>query len=106
MKKTCTFLVLISLAMWVQAQKNPDYNRIAENIVKNSLEVQPGELVQKSLEMGTGDKDVLSVIDIGINPESHPLENSDYYSWEMAGMITITTGINQWPGEMWCRIWG
>jgi leucyl aminopeptidase (aminopeptidase T) len=69
-----------------------------EGRIRDISAEQNGELVQKSLEMGTGDKDVLSVIDIGINPESHPLENSDYYSWEMAGMITITTGINQWAG--------
>jgi len=69
-----------------------------EGRIKEISARQNGELIQKSLEMGTGDKDVLSVVDIGINPESHPLENSDYYSWEMAGMITITTGINQWAG--------
>jgi aminopeptidase len=59
---------------------------------------QNGELIKKTLEMGTGDKDVLSIVDVGINPESHPLKGSDYYSWEMAGMITISTGINQWAG--------
>ena len=59
---------------------------------------QNSEVIRKSLELGTGDMDVLSVVDLGINPASHPMEESDYYSWEMAGMITITTGINQWAG--------
>ena len=57
-----------------------------------------GELISKALELSTGDKDVLSVMDIGINPNSQPLENSDYYSWEMAGMVTMSIGINLWAG--------
>jgi leucyl aminopeptidase (aminopeptidase T) len=59
---------------------------------------QHGEMIKKTLELGSGDMDLLSVVDLGINPASRPLEGSDYYSWEMAGMITITTGINQWAG--------
>lgn len=57
-----------------------------------------GDLISKSLEMSTGDKDVLSLVDIGINPNSQPLKNSDYYSWEMAGMVTISIGNNAWAG--------
>jgi len=56
------------------------------------------ELIKKSMELAIGDYDVLSVLDLGINPNSHPLEGSSYKSWEMAGMITLTTGINVWAG--------
>ncbi len=57
-----------------------------------------GELISKYLEMSTGDKDVLSIIDIGINPNSRPLKDSDHYSWEMAGMVTVSIGNNSWAG--------
>lgn len=57
-----------------------------------------GELISKSLEMSTGDKDVLSIVDIGINPNSQPLKDSDHYSWEMAGMVTVSIGNNSWAG--------
>ena len=45
MKKVFTMLVLLSAMMSVMAQSSPDFNRISENIVKNSLEVQPGDVV-------------------------------------------------------------
>ncbi len=57
-----------------------------------------GELIQERLDMCTGDKDVLSIIDIGLNTECHPLKGSDYYSWEMAGMVTANIGNNAWAG--------
>lgn len=40
----------------------------------------------------------LSLINIGLNPESRPLEGSDYLSWEMAGVPTIQIGNAQWAG--------
>jgi aminopeptidase len=57
-----------------------------------------GELISESLEMSTGDKDVLSILDIGINPNSQPLDGSDHYSWEMAGMVSLSIGNNSWAG--------
>jgi len=57
-----------------------------------------GDLIEESLKMSTGDKDVFSLIDIGINPDSQPLKGSDYYSWEMAGMVTAGIGLNTWAG--------
>jgi len=57
-----------------------------------------GDLVLESLEMSTGDKDVLSIVDIGLNPNSQPLDGSDYYSYEMAGVVTIFIGNNAWAG--------
>ena len=55
-------------------------------------------ILKESLDKSTGDKDVLSVVDIGLNPDSHPLQGSDYYSWEMGGMITLYIGNNAWAG--------
>ena len=40
----------------------------------------------------------LSLINIGLNPESRPLKGSDYLSWEMAGVPTVFLGNNQWAG--------
>ncbi len=57
-----------------------------------------GELIKKSLDMSSGDKDVLSIVDIGLNPNSQPLEGANYYSWEMEGMISIQIGNNYWAG--------
>jgi leucyl aminopeptidase (aminopeptidase T) len=56
------------------------------------------EMVRKMLESSSDYARMLSVVDLGINSRSHPLDGSDYYSWEMAGMITITTGGNSWAG--------
>ncbi len=41
---------------------------------------------------------MLSLVDVGLNPNCQPLMGSDYYSWEMAGMVTIGTGNNSWAG--------
>ena len=40
----------------------------------------------------------LSLVDVGLNEMSHPLEGSDYYSWEMGGMVTLGIGNNVWTG--------
>ncbi|WP_084397905.1 aminopeptidase [Henriciella aquimarina] len=40
----------------------------------------------------------LSVINIGLNPESHMLDGSSYRSWEMAGMTTLVLGNAVWAG--------
>jgi len=57
-----------------------------------------GDLILESLEMSTGAKNVLSIIDIGLNPNSQPLEGSNYYSYEMAGVVSIFIGNNSWAG--------
>jgi len=57
-----------------------------------------GDLILESLEMSTGAKNVLSIIDIGLNPNSQPLEGSNYYSYEMGGMVSIGIGNNSWAG--------
>jgi aminopeptidase len=78
--------------------------------VKNlSLTIQDGQIVELSadknedlikemLKKSNEQSGRLSVIDLGINPDSHPLNGSDHYSWEMAGLVTLTTGGNTWAG--------
>ncbi|HEY1114124.1 MAG TPA: aminopeptidase [Chitinophagaceae bacterium] len=55
-------------------------------------------LVKTMLSAAKGDADMLSLFDIGINRNSQPLQNSSYYSWEMGGMVTLSTGDNAWAG--------
>jgi len=40
----------------------------------------------------------VSLVNIGLNPESRMLDGSEYRSWEMAGMVTLYLGTNQWAG--------
>lgn len=40
----------------------------------------------------------LSMINIGLNPESRPLKGSDYVSWEMSGVPTVLVGNAKWAG--------
>ena len=40
----------------------------------------------------------LSLINLGLNPESRPVEGSNYLSWEMAGVPTMQIGNAQWAG--------
>ena len=54
--------------------------------------------VKTMLSGAKGDADMLSLFDIGINRNSQPLQNSSYYSWEMGGMVTVSTGDNSWAG--------
>ncbi len=56
------------------------------------------DLIKSNLDASTGDKDVLSLFDIGINNNSQTLQNSSYYSWEMGGMVTLGVGDNSWAG--------
>ena len=55
-------------------------------------------LIKTMLSSAKGDADMLSLFDIGINRNSQPLQNSNYYSWEMGGMVTVSTGDNAWAG--------
>ncbi|MEE9142812.1 MAG: aminopeptidase, partial [Gammaproteobacteria bacterium] len=40
----------------------------------------------------------LSVVDVGLNPASQPIDGSKYNSWEMGGMVTLSMGNNVWAG--------
>ena len=57
-----------------------------------------GELLLKSVELSNPNTKILSLFDIGLNPNSHQLEGSNYASWEMAGMVTLGIGDNSWAG--------
>jgi leucyl aminopeptidase (aminopeptidase T) len=54
--------------------------------------------LKKMLATADEGTDVLSLIDIGLNPDSHPLKGSSYYSYEMAGIVTLGIGANTWAG--------
>lgn len=41
---------------------------------------------------------LLSLIDIGLNPDSNSPAGSSYYSFEMAGIVTLGIGSNTWAG--------
>ena len=41
---------------------------------------------------------MLSIVDVGLNPDSHPTEGSVFSSWEMGGMVSLGTGNNSWTG--------
>lgn len=45
-------------------------------------------------------KDVLSVVDIGINPNVHNIPGSRMVAWMAAGTVTVGLGDNTWAGGM------
>ena len=54
--------------------------------------------LREFLDSTTGDTTMLSIVDVGLNPDSHPIAGSDYASWEMGGMVTLGMGANSWTG--------
>jgi leucyl aminopeptidase (aminopeptidase T) len=54
--------------------------------------------LKKFLDSTDDETKMLSVVDVGVNLDSHQLEGSDYASWEMGGMVTLATGNNIWSG--------
>jgi aminopeptidase len=60
---------------------------------------QNAEALKQALAQSSGDKDVFSFLDIGVNPNSRMIGNSNYCTFEMAGMVTIGIGQAPWaPG--------
>jgi leucyl aminopeptidase (aminopeptidase T) len=57
---------------------------------------QNAEALKEALAKSSGDKDLFSFLDIGVNPNSHPIKGSDFCSYEMAGMVTIGIGQAPW----------
>jgi leucyl aminopeptidase (aminopeptidase T) len=45
-----------------------------------------------------GAKDMLSYVDLGINPNYKLAPNSKIGNWVSAGMVSVGTGNNQWAG--------
>ncbi len=60
---------------------------------------QNANLLKEAIAASSGDKDVFSFIDIGVNPNSRMIPKSDYCSFEMAGMVSIGIGIAPWSGS-------
>jgi leucyl aminopeptidase (aminopeptidase T) len=54
--------------------------------------------LREFLDSTTGDTTMLSIVDVGLNPDSHPIAGSDYASWEMGGMVSLGMGNNSWTG--------
>jgi aminopeptidase len=64
-----------------------------------SISAESNEAMVKEYFAATDQKTKhLSVVDVGLNEKSHPLDGSDYYSWEMGGMVTLAVGNNIWAG--------
>ena len=57
-----------------------------------------GDLLTKFFAAVDAPSKQLSLINIGLNPESRPLEGSRYLSWEMGGVPTVEIGNSQWAG--------
>lgn len=60
---------------------------------------QNANVLREALANASGDKDRISMIDIGVNPNSKMIPNSDYCSFEMAGMVSIGIGAAPWAGS-------
>jgi aminopeptidase len=56
------------------------------------------EPLQAAYDAGGPGKDVLSVIDIGINPSIKSPESSPVHVWGKAGTVTVVVGDNTWAG--------
>ena len=56
------------------------------------------DVVQRYFGELDADSKKLSLINIGLNPESKPLDGADYLSWEMSGVPTVFVGNAQWAG--------
>jgi leucyl aminopeptidase (aminopeptidase T) len=56
------------------------------------------DALQTLVDTLSDDSMMLSVVDVGVNPDSQPIADSDYASWEMGGMVSLATGNNDWTG--------
>ena len=56
------------------------------------------EMLEKFFAASSPKLKELSVVDLGLNPHSRTPAGSSYYSWEMAGMVTLGLGNNSWAG--------
>jgi leucyl aminopeptidase (aminopeptidase T) len=68
----------------------------AEGRVAHLEAAQNAQALRQAIEASSGDKDVFAFVDIGVNPNSRPIRNADYHTYEMAGMVTIGIGQAPW----------
>jgi leucyl aminopeptidase (aminopeptidase T) len=64
--------------------------------VTNLEATQNAEALKAALAQSSGDKDLFAFLDIGVNPRSKRIPNSDYATFPMAGMVTIGIGQAPW----------
>lgn len=57
-----------------------------------------GDMIREFLDASSPNAKHLSLFDVGVNPNSQPMEGSQYRSWEMGGMVTVGIGNNAWAG--------
>jgi len=78
-----------------------DHRSVAEKVVTQSAGVKQGdglEPLQSAYDAAGPGKDVLGVIDIGINPGIKSPERSPVHVWGKAGTVTVLVGNNTWAG--------
>jgi aminopeptidase len=57
-----------------------------------------GDIVRAYFDSTSDAAKELSLVDLGLNPQSRTPEGSQLYSWEMGGMVTVVLGNNGWAG--------
>ena len=86
-------------SMTIRGQKVSNLKlKFEDGLIVDTQADKNAELIERLLKTSNEQSGVLSIIDLGINPDSHPLEGSDFYSWEMNGLVTLATGSNTWAG--------
>lgn len=64
-----------------------------------SMTAQSGlEPVQKAYDAAGPGKEILSVIDIGLNPSLKVPDDNPIHAWSKAGRVTVVIGSNTWAG--------
>ena len=70
----------------------------AEGRITQMSAEKNGDALEAFFETTSANSKNLSIVDIGLNPSSQPLDGSQYLSWEMGGMVTLGVGNNAWAG--------
>ncbi len=63
-----------------------------------NIDGKNAELLKEFFASSDEATSMLSIFDIGLNPHSQTPEGSNYRSWEMGGMVTLSLGNNSWAG--------
>lgn len=66
--------------------------------VSNMTADSNSEMLEKYFDASSPKLKELSLVDLGLNPQSRTPAGSSYYSWEMGGMVTFGLGNNSWAG--------
>jgi aminopeptidase len=84
---------------WFRNQKIENLRLSFENGKLTSVSADNNvSALKETLKTAENEANVLSLIDIGLNPDSQPLKGASYYSYEMAGVVTLGIGSNTWTG--------